>query len=401
MQQGETPIIKSENILNIMGIILIAANLRPAITSLGPLIGEMRSDMSLSNGMAGLITTFPLIAFAIFSPIIPKLSNRIGTEVILFLGLVILVFGILLRSTPSIVTLFIGTFVIGIAIAISNVLLPSLVKKKFSEKIGLWTGVYSTVMVMCAAFASGLSSPISQHFSIGWRGILALQAVLAALAAIIWLPQLRNNIKLGNSPRMITNLGGLLHSPLAWQVTFFMGLQSFIFFVLVAWLPEILIDRGFSVSRAGWLLSLIQFSGLPATIIVPILSDMYKNQRVIVVFIVLLNIVGLVGLFIGSTEWILLWIIFIGLSSGASISLALALFGLRARNPQQAAELSGMAQSFGYVLGALGPVSFGFLYDLTNGWTIPMLVLIFACVCLLFAGLGAGRDKYVSQEAEG
>lgn len=384
----------------IIGIILISANMRSTITSLGPLIGEIRTDMNLSNGLAGLITTFPLIAFAAFSPIIPKLSRRFGTEMTLFLGLVILIFGILLRSTPLMVTLFTGTFIIGIAIAICNVLLPSLIKQKFADKVGLLTGAYSTVMVMCAAFASGLSVPISHHFSIGWQGILALQAFLAAFAALIWYPQLRKS-KLGKTPGTNTNLSSLLHSPLAWQVTFFMGLQSFVFFILVAWLPEILIDRGFSASKSGWLLSLMQFSGLPATFIVPILSDLYKNQRMFVVFIVLLNVIGFVGIFIGPIGLISFWIILIGLSSGASISLALAFFGLRARNSQQAAELSGMAQSFGYILGALGPVSFGFLYDFTHGWTLPMLMLIFASVCLLFAGLGAGRDKYVSQEVEG
>jgi CP family cyanate transporter-like MFS transporter len=352
--------------------------------------------MSLSNGMAGLITTFPLIAFGIFSPFIPKLSRRYGFENILFLGLVILVLGILLRSTPSIPALFMGTFIIGIAIAICNVLLPSLIKQKFPKKMGLWNGLYITVMVMCAAFASGLISPFNQYLDIGWRGTLAFQAVLAGLAILIWLPQLHNNRQLEKNPGKISTIGGLLHSPLAWQVTFFMGLQSLIFFILVAWLPEILIEKGFSISQSGWYLSLIQFSGLPATFIVPILSDRYKNQRLIVVFIALFNIVGFVGIFFGSIEWTFFLIMIICLSSGASISLALALFGLRARNSQQAAELSGMAQSFGYILGAIGPVAFGFLYDVTHEWTIPMLMLIGASVCLLFAGLGAGRDKYVS-----
>ncbi|MDQ0218656.1 CynX/NimT family MFS transporter [Peribacillus cavernae] len=392
---------KNNNILIVIGIILIAANMRPAITSVGPLIGDIRSDMSLTNGLAGLITTLPLIAFAISSPIIPKLSRQFGNEIILFLGLTTLVFGILIRSASWVVTLFMGTFVIGIAIAIFNVLLPGLIKNKFPHKVGLLTGVYSTIMVLSAAVSSGLISPLNQQFSIGWRGILACQAIMAALAALLWLPQLRGFIKPSHSAGTTPQLGGLLLSPLAWQVTFFMGLQSFIFFVLVAWLPEILIDRGYSVSSAGWLLSFMQFSGLPATFLVPIFSDMLKNQKVIVVVIVLLDIIGLVGLLSGSTKFIVLWIIFIGLSQGASISLALAFLGLRARNAQQAAELSGMSQSFGYILGALGPVSFGYIYDITQAWTIPLLLLIAVCVCLLVAGLGAGRAMYVTLESEG
>ncbi|RUQ31134.1 MFS transporter [Peribacillus cavernae] len=401
MEQEITPMKKNNNILIVIGIILIAANMRPAITSVGPLIGDIRSDMSLTNGLAGLITTLPLIAFAISSPIIPKLSRQFGNEIILFLGLTTLVFGILIRSASWVVTLFMGTFVIGIAIAIFNVLLPGLIKNKFPHKVGLLTGVYSTIMVLSAAVSSGLISPLNQQFSIGWRGILACQAIMAALAALLWLPQLRGFIKPSHSAGTTPQLGGLLLSPLAWQVTFFMGLQSFIFFVLVAWLPEILIDRGYSVSSAGWLLSFMQFSGLPATFLVPIFSDMLKNQKVIVVVIVLLDIIGLVGLLSGSTKFIVLWIIFIGLSQGASISLALAFLGLRARNAQQAAELSGMSQSFGYILGALGPVSFGYIYDITQAWTIPLLLLIAVCVCLLVAGLGAGRAMYVTLESEG
>lgn len=379
-------------------IIVIAINLRPAITVVGPLIESIRSDFAFSHGTAGLITTLPLMAFAIFSPLAPKIGRRFGIEIVLFGGMVLLTIGIVMRSLHLMTTLFIGTCLIGIAIAVCNVLLPALVKFKFPHKIGLFTGVYSAFMGLFAALGSGLSVPLAEGLGLGWRGSLACWSFLAVIAAVVWLPKFRSTGRTDDSQDEKFKLRKLWRSPLAWQVTFFMGLQSFVFYVTVAWLPEILHDKGFSVSTAGWMMSFMLLIGVPATFIMPLLADRRPDQRLLVVLISLSFIVGLVGILIGSTSWTIVWLIFLGLGLGASISLALAFLSLRARSSQQAAELSGMAQSIEYTLAAIGPVLFGYLHDMTHSWTVPLIMLLFIGVVMLIAGLGAGRNTYVSTD---
>lgn len=391
---------RTSNFLLLLGIVLVAANLRPAITSVGPLIGVIREDMGLSNGQAGVITTLPLIGFAVLSILAPRLGRRFGNVVMLFSGLILLICGILIRAIPWVGTLYIGTALLGLAIAICNVLLPGLIKHRYPGKVGLLTGVYTTSMGVFAALASGISVPLTKDVGLSWNGALAVWAVLAVIAALIWFPQVHYR---GDGPKAQVakiKAGGLWRSPLAWQVTFFMGFTSLAFYVVVAWLPEILIDRGLGVTTAGWMLSLVQLAGLPASFIIPILADRRSGQRLFVVIVGILYLVGFAGLLSDSTQWVILWVVCIGLGQGASFSLALTLLGLRARNPQQVAQLSGMAQSLGYSLAAVGPILFGYLHDFTHSWTIPLIMLIAAVLCQLLVGLGAGRNLYVTPDAE-
>ncbi|MFA6662341.1 MAG: MFS transporter, partial [Bacilli bacterium] len=338
----------------ILGIILIAFNLRPAITAVGPLVSLIRADMGLSNSAVGLITTLPLVAFAVFSPVAPQIARRVGNEQTLFLGLLFLVGGILIRSLDVPILLFVGTILVGLGIAICNVLLPALIKERFPQKVGLMTSVYSTAMVIFAALASGISIPLAQGLSLGWQGTLRFWVILAALAIVVWLPQLHQSKQLLKQQDVKSLRHGLLFSPLAWQVTFFMGLQSFCFYVTVAWLPEILCSYGLSISLAGWMLSLIQFISIPTTFIAPLLAERFPNQRKIIAVIGVLYLVGIGGLLVGRDIVLLtLSITLLGLGQGASVSLAFTLFVLRTENGQQAAELSGMAQSIGYLLAAI------------------------------------------------
>ncbi|MCP3739449.1 CynX/NimT family MFS transporter [Rossellomorea sp. BNER] len=384
-------------ILLLLGIVLVAANLRPALTSVGPLIGDIRADMSLSNVQAGLITTIPLIGFAGLSILAPRLGRRFGNEVMLFAGLIALTIGTLLRFIPSIVMLYMGTALLGLAIAVCNVLLPGLIKHKFPGKVGLMTGVYSTSMGVFAAIAAGISVPLTK--SLNWNGSLAVWAILGVIAVVIWIPQILRN---GDSKVQATKVkvGGMWRSPLAWQVTSFMGFTSLAFYITVAWLPEILIDQGLSVATAGWMLSLAQLAALPASFLIPLLADRYPDQRVFVGMISILYIIGLVGLFNSSIGWVSLWVVFIGLAQGASFSLALTFLGLRASNPEHVGELSGMAQSLGYSLAAIGPMLFGYLRDSTHSWTVPLMILFAAVLFQFFTGLLAGRDLYVIPDGE-
>jgi MFS transporter, CP family, cyanate transporter len=188
----------------------------------------------------------------------------------------------------------------------------------------------------------------------------------------------------------------LWRSPLAWQVTLFMGLQSTVFYVLVTWLPEILKQQGVSSDQSGWLLSFMQLILLPFTFIVPIIAGRMANQRLLVIIISICLFIGNVGLLYGSLSLIVLWIVMLGIGVGCSFGLAMILFGLRTENARQAAELSGMAQSVGYLLAATGPMLFGYLHDLTNSWNIPLLILIGASILLLIVGLGAAKNEYIS-----
>lgn len=382
----------------IVGIILLAANLRPSITSVGPLVGNIQNDLHLSNSAAGLITTLPLIAFAVMSPLAPKLSRDFGNEFVLFLALIFLMIGLLIRISGSSGLLFFGTAIIGLAIAMGNVLLPGLIHQKFSNQLGLMTGIYTVAMGGFAALASGFSVPLSHGLGFGWKGSLVSWVILAAVTAILWVPQQRNRGTSNRLTRKKAEEGGVWRSPLAWQVTFFMGLQSLGFYVTVAWLPVILHDRGISVGAAGWMLSLLQFISLPASFLIPVIADRLTHQKWLTAMVSFLYIAGFSGLMISSTSLVFLWIIILGIGQGSAISLALLLFGLRSRNAQQAAELSGMAQSIGYLLAAVGPILFGFFRDITHTWTVPLSFIVITSVLMLLSGIGAGSNKYVGTD---
>lgn len=382
-------------VLLVVGIVLLSANLRPAITAVGPLIGEIRADTGISNELVGLLTALPLLAFAALSPLAPRLARRWGMEFTLLASLIVLTAGILLRSLPSVAALFVGTAMLGLAIAIGNVLLPSLMKRDFPSHVGLMTSVYSTIMGSWAALAAGVSVPIAQGLSIGWRGSLACWAILAVSATIVWLPQLRSQRSMASEGTR-TTVHGLWQSPLAWQVTLFMGFQSLVFYAIVTWLSDILRDQGLSATSAGWIVSLFQVVGIPSILFVPTLAGRRPSQRVLVVAVGILCLTAYAGLLSTGNTLVILWITLLGLGQGACLSLALMFFVLRTPDAPHAAELSGMAQSIGYLLAAAGPVLFGLLHDLTHTWTIPLLTLVAVTLGTLCAGLGAGRNATIT-----
>ena len=384
-------------VLLVVGILLLAANLRPALTALAPLIGEVRADTGLSNGVAGLLTALPLLAFGLLSPVAPLLARRIGMERALLASLLVLAAGILVRSAGPVALLFVGTAVLGAAIAVGNVLLPGLVKREFPDRAGLATSLYSTAMGVAAALAAGASFPISQQTGLGWRASLALLAVPAILAAVAWLPLVRG----GGAKASDRDSRGisLWRSPLAWQVTLFMGLQSLAYYVTLTWLPLILRETaGLSAAEAGWMLALAQAVGIASMFLAPVLAGRTPSQRGVLASAVALSGAGTLGLLVSPGAAIALWVVLIGLGQGACFSLALTFFALRAPDPEHAAALSGMAQSVGYLLAASGPFLFGILRDATNAWTVPLALLLTIVSCLMVTGLGAARDAKVAPE---
>ncbi|WP_042222399.1 CynX/NimT family MFS transporter [Oceanobacillus manasiensis] len=389
---------KLSQFLIIAGIIVVAFNLRPAITSVGPLISTIRDELGMSNWSVGLLTSLPLVAFAIMSPLIPRIANRYTNERVMLAGLVILLIGISVRSFSLISLLFLGTLLVGIGIAICNVLLPGVIKEKFPLKVAFMTSVYSTSMGIFAAAASGLSIPLANNIGLGWQWALTVWALPALVGIFIW-ASLNKQEKATKSMKVAfvtSENNAIWKSALAWQVAAFMGLQSFLFYVTISWLPEILHQYGLSMSAAGWMLSIMQLVGLPASFLVPVIAGKLKSQRPIVIVNGVLSITGYTGLLMGESYLVMsISTVLIGITLSGTFALALTFLGMRAKDAKQAAALSGMAQSLGYLLAAVGPLLIGLLYDLTHSWSIPLLFLIGVSSCVVLFGMGAGRNKYV------
>ena len=386
---------KTNNYLLIAGIIMIAVNLRPALASVGPLIEEIRESTGLSNTLLGLLTTLPLIAFGVVSTLTPLFTKRYGIGGTLLGAMILLTTGISLRYIDWIPTLYLGTFFLGIAIALGNVLLPSLTKRNFSENSGIITGMYSSVMALGAATAAGLSVPLSDNLNLGWRGSLLVWALLSLLAIFVWMPQVGRLPKSSSARSFTEAMKKLVKSTLAWKVALFMGLQSMVFYIVLAWLPVILQSRGYNAAFSGWMLSLSQATGIIGSICIPYYAGKQKDQRGIVLVLVLLEVISITGLLCPQFGLVALWISLLGVVLGGTFGLALLFLVLRSYDTEGATELSGMAQSIGYLVAATGPLLFGGIFDLTGNWDYALMSLFLIAALKLYMGLGAGKEEKV------
>lgn len=379
----------------LFGMLFLALNLRPALSSIGPLMHEIGKSLTISETFLGLLTTLPLLAFGFVSTITPIFTKKFGFGKTLLGAMALLTLGIVLRSTNGIFGLYLGTTLLGVAIAFGNVLIPALTKQNFPNKAGLITSLYSATMAVGASIAAGLSVPLAKRLDTGWQGSLAIWSILAALAFFIWIPQIKK-IKKSNPRRgfkeAIKNLSG---SRLVWKVAIFMGLQSLTFYVILAWLPAILVSLGYSSSFSGWMLSLSQASGILGALILPLWAGSRKDQRLVVVLIVVLEIIGLIGLMLPDVGLIGLWVSIIGFTTGGAFGLALLLIILRASDPETAAELSGLVQSIGYFIAATGPFLIGFVQDVTQVWNYSLGLLIVLATYKLYVGLAAGKAEKI------
>ncbi|MBM7705909.1 CynX/NimT family MFS transporter [Chryseomicrobium aureum] len=384
-------------VLFILGIIFLSLTLRSPLTAVGPVTEFIQNGLMMSTTLIGLLTTIPLLAFAVVSPFAPKVAKQIGTEATLLWSIVLLVGGIALRSGGSITLLIFGTAIIGVAIAFGNVLLPSIIKDRFPLHVGLLTAVFSVVMNLSAALGAGIAYPVAAETSFGWQGSLGVWAILGVLAIVIWLPQLkhRKTEPIDATSEIVDN-PSILKSPVTWSVTLMMALQSLIFYTTAAWLPAMLIEKGMSPDSAGYMLSFMQFAQLPMTFIAPILAAKMVNQRPLVWFFSVLYIIGFTGLLLDPNgAMTILWMILIGFAGGTSFALTMMMFTLRTKTAMDAAELSGIAQSIGYLLAAAGPVLFAFVNETTGSWYVPTILFIVTCVLLLVAALHAAGNRYV------
>lgn len=386
---------QSRKTLLIIAVAIIALNLRPAIAGVGPLIHEIRLDTGLSNTALGVLTTLPLLALGIFSVLTPVFTRRLGMEGTMALALVLLTAGIFLRVIPAFSALFLGTAILGIGISLGNVLLPGIAKERFPHKFGLVTGIYSAMLGGGAAIASGVSVPLSEGLNLGWRWSLGFWGFISFIALLVWLPQLKKSTPVSSKISLMASIKHLTASRMAWNVAFFMGFQSLTFYVLVAWLPEILIERGMNPANAGFTLSLVHTVGAIGTFLMPAWAARLLNQRLPVVIIVVCEFVSIAVLMMPSLQSIMFWMIILGFSSGSSFGMALLFIGLRSKDSNSANELSGMSQSIGYTLAATGPALFGALHDLAQSWTLPLGFLLLVTLLKLWSGWGAGKDEFV------
>ncbi|MDQ6774559.1 MAG: MFS transporter [Candidatus Dormibacteraeota bacterium] len=380
----------------LLAIVAAAVNLRPSITGVGAVIGSIKADTGISNTTAGLLVTLPLIGFAALAPFAPRLSERLGSDRTMAAVLVLLATGIAIRSLPGVAALFAGTAILGAAIAVGNVLMPTLVKRHFPGRPGLLTGFYTTALSLVGSLAPGLTVLVAVRGGLGWRAALGLWAVLAALGAAIWLPRIFGDRGRPDAAGAFSSSRLPLGSGLAWQVTVFMGGSALSFYVTIAWLPQLLESRGFGAVAAGWTLSASQLAGLVVTFGIPVLAGRLPNQRALAAIASLATCAGFGGLIFATGAMAAVWAVLLGLGQSATFSLALTLMVLRARDAGGASGLAGMAQSGGYLLAAAGPVLIGALHDASGSWTVPLVALAASSLVMMTAGILAGANAQVA-----
>ncbi len=296
----------------------------------------------------------------------------------------------IIRILGGIELLLLGTALTGIGIVIANVLLIPLIKLRLPEKLGLMTALLATGMSLFAAIAVGLSVPLAVDMNLGWRGSLLAWASVVLLAVVFWIPQVRRS-KTAIQTDLLPSKN-VWKSRLAWQITLFMGAQSVMYFTMITWLPDMLVSRGMTPAKAGLISSLMQVISLAGSYFAPAILIRLKEQSKIISIVGVSYIVGYLGL-LPTAEWLTYASLgIIGLGMGASLSIAYTLISLRTAEDRTTAKLSGMVQSSGYVLAALGPMVFGISLDIFGNWNLLIyFMILFSCMFLYF-GIPAGRD---------
>jgi MFS transporter, CP family, cyanate transporter len=380
------------------GVILLALNLRPLVVAVGPMLGVIRADTGMSATVAGLLTTLPVLCFGLFAPLAPRLARRGGVEPALLVTISMIVAGAALRLAPPLAALLLGTVLLGAGIAMANVLIPSVIKRDFPDRVGLMTGLYTTMLCVGPAAAAGLTVPIARATGLGWRPALALWGLLAVAALLVWLPQVRRHTRLraAEAGAAAHPVRGLWRNRLAWTVTVYMGLQSLTFYSIVAWLPTRLADAGMSSELAGATLSVSSLVSMAGALGAPALIARGLRPGLLAAGGAGVYAVALVGFLVAPLRGAYLWAALLGIGQGLAISLAVLFIVHRSPDNRHAAQLSSMAQCFGYVLAAAGPFVLGAVHQLSGGWAAPLLLLTATLLPQALAGIGAARDRHVS-----
>ena len=373
-----------------MGIVLLALNLRIAVGEIPPVL----RDLPLGDFGRTLLVTIPVICFSLAAFTGPPLSARLGEERGLLLMCASLCVGLALRPWWPSFSLFPGTILCGLAVAVMNVMMPSVLRRRFPEHMGEMTAAYTMSLSIGASLAAGLTVPLVHALGGSVALALAIWAVLAAIAFALWLPQLRWP---GPGVRTAGADIGLLRDWRAWQITLFFGLQSALFYALLSWLPTIYRDHGASPTAGGAVLAVMSAVGIVGNFAAPLLAYRTGNAQLVVLGTSGLSAIGLAGVLFAPTELPLVWGAVLGIGTGGTFSLTLLLIASRAHDAVIAVRLSSMAQGIGYMVAALGPLVAGLLHSVSGGWDVPIIVMIGVCSAQLAAGLGAARPGVVAR----
>ena len=394
----------SGGLLLIVGMAAVAANLRPAASTVGPVLDEIRDALGLSAIEAGVLTALPPLCFGLLALASPFLAARLGYTRSIALAMAVLTAGLLFRVVDGVPALFVGTIAAGAGIAIGNVLMPVLVKRSFPHRAGLATGIYVGSMIGVASLAAALTIPLQRLLDGDWRVALVIWAIPAAIALVVWLPQVRHGSDQASRALDLRSAVGLLRAPVARQLMFFFGLQAAGFYAILAWLPTIFQSEGVSSTTAGALIGLSMVMGLPAALLIPAMAARARDQRWYVAGGCAASAIGLIGLIVApaSAPFLpYLWAIVIGLGQGTCFPLALTMIVLRSGGVGETAGLSTVVQGFGYIVAAIGPFTVGAIHGLTDSWSWAA-AFILAMVCLqAVAGMGAGRNIIVGESLSG
>ena len=376
----------------IAAILLVAMNLRVPFTGVAPVLPWIQHDFGLSTTAVSLLTSLPLLAFAGFSPFGASIAARFGLERTILGALAVIAAGVVIRSGGSTWALYGGTVLIGAGIALGNVLLPSLIKRDFPAHLVSLTGAYSITMGAAGAIGSAAVIPLTQAW--GWSAALAMFVIVPLVALLAWLPQWNKQGKATSAAKIQGAGVAVWRSPLAWQVSLFMGLNAMPFYIAVGWLPTILMEHGISATAAGSLHGTLQLAtAVPGLLMAAILRRM-KDQRAAAVIASSMSAISLLGLML-APSLALLWSVLLGFGCGASMILGLTFIGLRTNNARDAAALSGMAQCIGYLMAAAGPMILGGLHDVFGEWSTPLLIASMVTFLGAWSGMLAGRAVHL------
>lgn len=377
-----------------VAVVLAAMNLRPSVTSVGAILDEVTHALGASGTWAGALTTMPGLCFALAGFGAPWLARRVGLSAAVATALAVLAGGLVLRVVDGPAVVLAGTFVASAGIALANVLIPVVIRTSFATRVGLMTGIYTAALQTGGALGSSATPPLTEATG-GWRGGLGGWAVLAVVALVLWFAANRGGgLSAAHAAQSTGARRSLLRNRLAWIVTGFFGTQACFAYVMMGWMPQVLIDAGVSRTSAGLLMGLVSLLGLPVSFFVPPLVVARGGLGFWSVGLGFLGITGLAGLMLAPAAAPLLWSVLIGLGM-AVFSLAITAITLRGQTGTDTASLSGMAQGLGYLLGAAGPFAFGVLHDLTGGWTVPLTMVLCVVTAQLAFGWYAGKPRYV------
>lgn len=374
-----------------MAVLLVSLLLRAPISSVPPALAQISLDLSLTPAVAGMATGLPLLCFGAFAFLTPPLSARFGSEITLWVAVVLIVIGIALRSVPTVGTFFGGITLVGMGIAIGNVIIPAIIRARFPLKIALMMGLYSLGLQVSAAMGAAATEPMLQ-LGWGWPRALGVWLVPTVAIGLLWtaatVSVLRRHGR--GTARKATGLRGVSRRALTWAICVFMGLQSMGFYALLTWIPQILTDTGFTTGQAAALLTAFSMLGMPGSFLGPRIASSHRGWLAIVgVFAI--NIVGVIALVSGG--WVaLVGIAICGLCQGVLLAVALT-FIAHQREPADVPAVSALAQGVGYSLAAIGPFALGALYAATGGWLAPIVFMVGGYVLAAASGVWVARGE--------